>query len=124
MSNEVINKPLFVRIQEYIAELILSGKLSPEDKIQSEREFSDDLGVSRMTVRKALTELVNEGLLERRHGSGTYVAKPKMTYESHEMVNYIQAMQSRNITTASQLLEFDEIVASRRLAETLQDRNW
>ena len=63
MSNEVINKPLFVRIQEYIAELILSGKLSPEDKIQSEREFSDDLGVSRMTVRKALTELVNEGLL-------------------------------------------------------------
>ena len=58
--------------------------------------------------------------MERRHGSGTYVAKPKMTYESHEMVNYIQAMQSRNITTASQLLEFDEIVASRRLAETLQ----
>jgi GntR family transcriptional regulator len=120
MVNEVINKPLYVRIQEYIAELILSGKLTPETKIQSEREFSDDLGVSRMTVRKALTELVNEGLLERRHGSGTYVAKPKVTYESHEMVNYIQAMQTRNIATASQLLEFDEIVASRRLAETLQ----
>lgn len=119
MVNEVINKPLYVRIQEYIAELILSGKLSPETKIQSEREFSDDLGVSRMTVRKALTELVNEGLLERRHGSGTYVAKPKMTYETHELVNYIQAMQNRNISTASQLLEFDEIVASRRLAETL-----
>jgi GntR family transcriptional regulator len=120
MVNEVINKPLYVRIQEYIAELILSGKLTPETKIQSEREFSDDLGVSRMTVRKALTELVNEGLLERRHGSGTYVAKPKVTYESHEMVNYIQAMQTRNIATATQLLEFDEIVASRRLAETLQ----
>ncbi len=120
MVNEVINKPLYVRIQEYIAELILSGKLTPETKIQSEREFSDDLGVSRMTVRKALTELVNEGLLERRHGSGTYVAKPKVTYESHEMVNYIQAMQTRNIATASQLLEFDEIIASRRLAETLQ----
>lgn len=120
MVNDVINKPLYVRIQEYIAELILSGKLTPETKIQSEREFSDDLGVSRMTVRKALTELVNEGLLERRHGSGTYVAKPKVTYESHEMVNYIQAMQTRNIATTSQLLEFDEIVASRRLAETLQ----
>lgn len=120
MVNDVINKPLYVRIQEYIAELILSGKLMPESKIQSEREFSDDLGVSRMTVRKALTELVNEGLLERRHGSGTYVAKPKVTYESDEMVNYIQAMQSRNISTATQLLEFDEIVASRRLAETLQ----
>jgi len=119
MVHETINKPLYVRIQEYIADLILSGKLTPETKIQSEREFSDDLGVSRMTVRKALTELVNEGLLERRHGSGTYVAKPKVTYEAQEMVNYIAAMKSRNISTNSQLLEMDEIVASRRLSEIL-----
>jgi GntR family transcriptional regulator len=119
MSDE-INKPLFSRIQEYIADLILTGKLKPETKIQSEREFSEDLGVSRMTVRKALTELVNEGLLERKHGSGTYVAKPKITYDAREMVNYVQAMQRRNIATASQLLEFSEMVASRRLAELLK----
>lgn len=116
---EVISKPLYVRIQEYIAELVLTGKLKPEDKLRSEREFSDELGVSRMTVRKAMTELVNEGMLERRHGSGTYVAKPKMTYEAHEMVNYIQAMQSRNISTSSQLIDMEEIVASRRHSETL-----
>ena len=118
--SENLNKPLYTRIQEYIAELILSGKLKPESKIQSEREFSEDLGVSRMTVRKALTELVNEGLLERKHGSGTYVAKPKMTYESVEMVNYIQAMQLRNISTSTQLLEFSEMVASRRLSGILE----
>lgn len=117
--SEEINKPLYSQIQEYIAELILSGKLAPESKIQSEREFSEDLGVSRMTVRRALTELVNEGLLERKHGSGTYVAKPKVTYESGELVNYVHAMQQRNIATTSQLLEFSEIVASRRLAELL-----
>jgi GntR family transcriptional regulator len=118
--SENLNKPLYTRIQEYIAELILSGKLKPESKIQSEREFSEDLGVSRMTVRKALTELVNEGLLERKHGSGTYVSNPKITYESVEMVNYIQAMQQRNIATATQLLEFSEMIASRRLAEILK----
>jgi GntR family transcriptional regulator len=100
--------------------MILSGKLKPESKIQSEREFSEDLGVSRMTVRKALTELVNEGLLERKHGSGTYVAKPKITYESVELVNYVQAMELRNIATSTQLLEFNEMVASRRLAEILE----
>ena len=115
-----IHKPLYSRIQEHIAELILSGKLAPETKIQSEREFSEDLGVSRMTVRRALTELVNEGLLERKHGSGTYVSRPKVTYESAELVNYIEAMQRRNIATASQLLEFSEIAASRRLAELLK----
>jgi GntR family transcriptional regulator len=117
--HEEINKHLYSRIQENIAELILSGKLAPASKIQSEREFSEDLGVSRMTVRRAITELVNEGLLERKHGSGTYVAKPKVTYESGELVNYVQAMQSRNISTASQLLEFGEIVASRRLSDVL-----
>ncbi len=118
--NEEVNKPLYIRIQEYIAELILSGKLTPDTKIQSERDFSEDLGVSRMTVRRAITELVNEGLLERKHGSGTYVAKPKFTYESSELVNYVEAMRHRNIATASQLLEFGELAASRRLAESLQ----
>ncbi len=118
--SEELNKPLYSRIQEYIAELILSGKLAPDAKIQSERDFSEDLGVSRMTVRRAITELVNEGLLERKHGSGTYVAKPKVTYESRELANYVQAMQGRNIATASQLLEFGEVVASRRLAESLE----
>src|SRR5512143_1720108 len=118
--SEGLNKPLYSRIQEYIAELILSGKLAPDTKIQSEREFSDDLGVSRMTVRRALTELVNEGLLERKHGSGTYVAKPKITYELPELANYVLAMQSRNIAAASQLLEFGQVIASRRLAESLQ----
>jgi len=115
-----LNKPLYVQIQEHIAELILSGKLPPESKLQSEREFSEELGVSRMTVRKALTELVSEGLLERRHGSGTYVARPRVTYESNELVNNLKAMRDRNLATASQLLEFSEVVASRRLAELLE----
>lgn len=117
--NSGLNKPLYVQIQEHIAELILSGKLSPDTKIQSEREFSEELGVSRMTVRRALTELVSEGLLERRHGSGTYVARPRVTYESHEFVDNVKAIQDRNLATSSQLLEFSEVVASRRLAEQL-----
>jgi GntR family transcriptional regulator len=118
--SEELNKPLYTRIQEHIAELILSGKLAPDSKIQSEREYSEDLGVSRMTVRRAITELVNEGLLERRHGSGTYVATPKVTYEADELANYIEAMRNRNIATVSQLLEFGQVVASRRLADYLK----
>jgi GntR family transcriptional regulator len=114
-----INKPLYVQIQEYIADLILSGKLPPEAKIQSERDFSEELGVSRMTIRKALTELVNEGLLERRHGSGTYVAKPKVTYNAEELVNYTTALEARNLATVSQVLEFGQVPASRRFADVL-----
>ena len=51
---------------------------------------------------------------------GTFVARPKVTYEAGEMVDYIQAMRERNIATASQLLEFESMVASRRLADLLQ----
>jgi GntR family transcriptional regulator len=117
--SEDLHKPLYTRIQEYIAELVLSGQLAPDSKIQSERDFSEDLGVSRMTVRRAITELVNEGLLERKHGSGTYVARPKLTYEAGELANYAGAMQKRNIATTSQLLEFGQVAASKRLAEFL-----
>ena len=117
--SEELNKPLYSRIQEYLADLILTGKLAPDSKIQSERDFSEDLGVSRMTVRRAITELVNEGLLERKHGSGTYVARPKITYEAGELANHIEAMHKRNLSTTSQLLEFGQVVASKRLAEYL-----
>jgi GntR family transcriptional regulator len=113
-------KPLFVQIREYIAELIISGKLQPESKIASERELSRDLDVSRMTVRRAITELVEEGLLVRRHGSGTYVAKPKITYDIAELVSYDQALISRGLKVTRQLLEFSEVPASRRLAEQMQ----
>jgi GntR family transcriptional regulator len=114
-----ISKPIYVQIQEFLAEKILSGRLLPESRISSERDLSEELEVSRMTIRKAITELVNEGLLERRHGSGTYVAKPKVTYESGDLINYMETMRARNIVTGSQLLEFGQVPASRRLGEKL-----
>ena len=46
--------------------------------IPSERQLTGDLGVSRLTVRAALDDLVRDGYLERRHGSGTYVTEPKI----------------------------------------------
>jgi GntR family transcriptional regulator len=115
-----LHKPLYVQIQEYIAEMILSGELPPETKLPSERELSRDLDISRMTVRRAITELVNEGLIERRHGAGTFVSKPKVTYEARELSSYTHAMRKRGIAPASQLLEFSQVPASRRLAEHLK----
>ncbi len=115
-----LDKPLYLQVREYLAEQIFRGELAPDSKLPSERELSRALDISRMTVRRAITELVNEGLLNRRHGSGTYVAKPRVSYEAHELVSYTQAMRARGISVGSQLLEFSQVVASRRLAEQLQ----
>lgn len=115
-----LQKPIYVQIHESLSEMISTGNLLPETRIPSERELSKDLGVSRMTVRRAITELVNEGLLERRHGAGTFVAKPKISFDASELISYDQALKSRGTKFAKQLLEFSEVPASRRLAENLQ----
>ncbi len=117
MSSNELYKPLYLQIQEYLAELIFSGRVAPDSKLPSERDLSEELGVSRMTVRRAITELVNDGLLERRHGSGTYVAKPKVLYDARELIDHAESMRRRGLAYTSQLLEFSQVPASKRLAE-------
>ena len=61
--------------------LDLIEQLGVGDAIPSERQLSTDLGVSRLTVRAALDDLVRDGMLVRRHGSGTFVSEPKIAQE-------------------------------------------
>ena len=56
---------------------IESGKMSLGDKVLSENRLAESFGVSRMTARRALTELVTEGILARSQGVGTFAAKHK-----------------------------------------------
>ena len=66
--------------QAYVRDTLLElvGGLEVGAAIPPERRLAADLGVSRPTLRAAIEELVREGLLLRRHGSGTYVAEPKI----------------------------------------------
>ncbi|MBV9423691.1 MAG: FadR family transcriptional regulator, partial [Solirubrobacterales bacterium] len=59
---------------EHLQRLIVDGTLQPGDKLPPERELSVRLGVSRPTLREAVRALVIMGMLESRHGSGTFVA--------------------------------------------------
>jgi len=70
--------PLYYQLKERIKKEIQEGRLSSGDSIPSEREFVDGCGISRPTVRQAITELVSEGILHREKGRGTFVAKPKI----------------------------------------------
>ena len=60
------------------AVLDLIESLSVGQAIPSERQLTQELGVSRLTVRAALDGLVRDGYLDRRHGSGTYITEPKI----------------------------------------------
>ena len=61
---------------EHLKELIRSGTLQPGDKLPPERDLATRLGVSRPTLREAVRGLVIMGLLETRHGAGTFVVRP------------------------------------------------
>src|SRR5690554_1844772 len=58
--------------------LAMLDELEVGDALPSERRLAEELGVSRPTLRAAIDRLVAEGRLERRHGSGTYVAEPRI----------------------------------------------
>lgn len=66
--------PMYAQLRDSIRNAITNGDLQPRETLPPEREISAVMGVSRITVRKAITELANEGLLIRQQGSGTYVA--------------------------------------------------
>ncbi|MBX4870279.1 MULTISPECIES: GntR family transcriptional regulator [Rhizobium] len=65
--------PLYLRLRQFLEEAILSGKLNHGDALIPERDLASYAGVSRVTVRKAVESLVDEGLLVRRRGAGTFV---------------------------------------------------
>lgn len=65
--------PLYLRVARHIEKSIVDGHLSPGDRLDGEIGVAESLGVSRQTMRKAIDELVRQGLLVRRHGSGTQI---------------------------------------------------
>ena len=68
------SQPLYQQLQRAIRDAIESRVLSPDDALPPERQIATELAVSRITVRKAIDGLVEEGLLVRRQGSGNFVA--------------------------------------------------
>src|SRR5271154_5779251 len=72
--NESSPGPLYQQLERKLRDAIREKKLAPGDALPAERDLADQFEVSRITVRKALDSLVGEGLLNRRQGTGTFVA--------------------------------------------------
>jgi GntR family transcriptional regulator len=98
--------------------LDLIDQLTVGDAIPSERQLSTDLGVSRLTVRAALDELVREGYLVRRQGAGTFVSEPKIAQEL-TMTSFTEDMRRRGLSPASRTLELKTVPAGARLGRML-----
>jgi GntR family transcriptional regulator len=98
--------------------LDLIEQLGVGDAIPSERQLTSDLGVSRLTVRAALDDLVREGYLVRRRGSGTFVSEPKIAQEL-TLTSFTDDMRRRGMRPASRTLELTVVPAGARLGRFL-----
>jgi GntR family transcriptional regulator len=110
--------PLYYQLKEVLRQQIRAGHLAPHTAIPSEPELVARYHVSRATVRQALTELVNEGLLYRQHGKGTFVCEPRVQQTLSELTSLTQDIRRRGkrpggILLISELIRGSEIVRKR-----------
>ncbi len=100
-----------------LLELIDSADVG--ERLPSERELAARWGVARMTVRKAIERLIEEGRLERRHGSGTYIAQAPYA-RLFGLRSFTEDMRQRGLTPSSKLLRLRKLRASTAVASRLR----
>ncbi|MDQ0339335.1 GntR family transcriptional regulator [Caldalkalibacillus uzonensis] len=111
--------PIYYQLEELIRTQIENEALQPGDLIPSERELAEQYHISRMTVRQAITNLVNEGLLVRKKGKGTFVAERKIEQPLSKLRGFSEDMRSLGMVPETKLLEFKEVPAPIKVSREL-----
>jgi GntR family transcriptional regulator len=108
--------PHYQQLEDQLLEAIAAGRLHPGDPLPSERELSETLGISRMTVRRALTNLEGRGRLRSQVGKGWYVSSAKIEQDLHQLTGFSADMRALGFAVKSEVLDFFKISADEQLA--------
>jgi GntR family transcriptional regulator len=106
--------PMYLQIRHGLQDRINAGELLEGAALPSERDLADALGVSRMTVRQALEGLESDGVLIRRHGSGTYVAPRgsetagRIVQSLSVLTGFSEDMRSRGLEPGGRVLSLEQ----------------
>lgn len=112
--------PLYYQLKKQILAAIEGGRLQVGAMLPTESELCEGLGISRPTIRQALSELVSEGYLYRLKGKGTFVAQPKIDgHFFQKLESFNQEMLAKGLTPSTQVLHLGLVPASDRIAERL-----
>src|SRR3712207_4980019 len=111
MTGDVQEKsePRYYAVKRHLLGLL--PDFGPGVPLPTERELASVLSTSRTTVRQALTELVTEGRLVRRHGSGTYVAEPKLAWPL-QMASFTQQAASSGLVVETSFISSERVRAT------------
>ncbi len=112
--------PYYHQLYEILRQTITRGEWQPDDILPSELELMERYQVSRITVRQALDQLVNEGLIYRQRGRGTFVAHPPVEQALTRIISFTEDMRQRGFIPGTQVLSAELIPASPEIAGQLQ----
>jgi GntR family transcriptional regulator len=101
--------PRYYQLVNIIRQKIEGGELQPHDSIPSERQLEQLYGVSRTTIRKALSLLTRQGLVYQLHGKGTYVSPRKLQKGLVELTSFSEDMINRGLIPGQHILEIGHI---------------
>ncbi|EOZ4973881.1 GntR family transcriptional regulator [Streptococcus pyogenes] len=104
--------PAYIKIHDAIKKDIDLGIWPIGSRLPSERHLAEHFTVSRMTLRQAITLLVEEGILERRIGSGTYVASHRVQEKMRGTTSFTEIIRSQGRQPSSKLLSYQKQLAS------------
>jgi GntR family transcriptional regulator len=111
--------PAYYQLQDWLTQRIDSGELAPGTRVPSERELTEPLGLSRMTVRHALDRLQRDGRLARRRGSGTFVAPALLVSEIGELRGISAELAAQGHSSQTRVLGVNKIRAPQLVCEAL-----
>lgn len=111
--------PLHAVAVARLEERIATGAWAPGDRLPPERDLCGELDVSRETLRRALAELEERGIVSRHQGRGTFVARPRVQQDLARFFSLGEALRSRGLTLSSRVLEVGRAEAGRSLAAEL-----
>ncbi|WP_373842053.1 GntR family transcriptional regulator [Limosilactobacillus sp.] len=115
-----MGSPVYIQIHNQLRENIENGKWTVGQKIPAERELASSFHVSRMTLRQAIQALVDEGILERRIGSGTFVANRKVQEKMSGVTSFTELMQASGKRPSSRTISYHLTIPSQTEIEKLQ----
>lgn len=108
---------LTARVREELEDRISRGELAPGEQLPTERELRDEFGVSRVTVRRALASLSDEGLVYAIQGRGTFVASGRLAEPPNTLQSFHELVANEHVTVGAQPLRVDTRAASIDEAE-------
>jgi len=112
--------PLYYQLYEILRGNILQGKWKPGDMIPPESELIERYKLSRTTARQVLDMLVNEGLIYRERGRGSFVAQPALEQALVRLTSFTDDMRRRGCKAGTRLLSAELIPAPQDIAEELE----